>query len=963
MNPTAIYSKTGKGVQEAAGKTSLLARGDRAVLSAIDGRATFEDLQGKFEKMGADKLQALIEKLDKDGFVREVSAGAASAAPPRPATTMRPAAPAKPPPAAGGHEELDFTQAMKIQSRTAAPPPPPPPQQDLAAKAREEAERKEKEQEGLDYRKRHEADAKVKVEAEAKAKAAAAEARTRAEAEARTRAEAETRARLEAESEAKVKAAREAAVRATVEAKTRADTEAKARAEAEAKLAAERKAREEAERRAKEEGDRRAREAEERARKEAEEKARREQEELRRQLEEAHRAREEAERKAKEEAERRKREDEERRKREEEDRRRREEDEARRKREEEAARKKREEEEARRKREEDESRRKREEEDSRRKREDEERARRQAEAATGSVRTIEPKAPEPKAPEPKAPEAKAPPAIDDSLLADLESFSQREDEERRAKEEAERKAKEEKARLAREDEERRKREEEAARRKAEEERRRREEEARRAREEEERREREEEARTRQEEAERKQRAKEAVAAKMAAQQQPAGDDIGVSEEDLDMDDVKRDERALSAEARRRERERELEEASKGRKGPGAAPAEPRKPLKLGKPLAIGVFALLVLVIGGVHVMPISTGNYEKAASEALGQPVKIGGARLSVITGIELKLERVAIGEGTTIGLVRASVGVGSLLGEQKSFGRVELENATIAQHMLGDALLGALQGDRLRIARVVLRQAKLDGAVTLPALDGEIVIGGDGKVQGAKLTGPDKLVVQLSPKGGDIAFDASAGSIAIPFVPALTLADFGMKGSATRQGMSIAEFDGRVYDGVISGTARIAWGASWTVDGTVKARGVNAAVFAPALVSEGKGEGSGTFTMSGPLPAKLGEGARLEGGFKIEKGVLGSFDLSRALQTSGGQATGRTIFTELSGQVVYDKGLVQMRGITVAAGALNAGASLDVGTDGTLVGRVIADLKTPAKMLRETLNLSGKVTEPQLRR
>ena len=957
MNPTAIYSKTGKGVQEAAGKTSLLARGDRAVLSAIDGRATFEDLQGKFEKMGADKLQALIEKLDKDGFVREVSAGAASAAPARPAATMRPAAPAKPPPAAGGHEELDFTQAMKIQSRTAAPPPPPPPQQDLAAKARDEAERKAKEQEGLDYRKRHEAEAKAKAEAEANAKAAA-EARVRAEAEARTRAEAETRARLEAESEAKVKAAREAAVRATVEAKTRADTEAKARAEAEAKLAAERKAREESERRAKEEGDRRAREAEERARKEAEEKARREQEELRRQLEEAHRAREEAERKAKEDAERRKREDEERRKREEEDRRRREEDEARRKREEEAARKKREEEEARRKREEDESRRKREEEDSRRKREDEERARRQAEAATGSVRTIEPRAPEA-----KAPEAKAPPAIDDSLLADLESFSQREDEERRAKEEAERKAKEEKARLAREDEERRKREEEAARRKAEEERRRREEEARRAREEEERREREEEARTRQEEAERKQRAKEAVAAKMAAQQQPAGDDIGVSEEDLDMDDVKRDEKALSAEARRRERERELEEASKGRKGPGAAPAEPRKPLKLGKPLAIGVFALLVLVIGGVHVMPISTGNYEKAASEALGQPVKIGGARLSVITGVELKLERVAIGEGTTIGLVRASVGVGSLLGEQKSFGRVELENATIAQHMLGDALLGALQGDRLRIARVVLRQAKLDGAVTLPALDGEIVIGGDGRVQGGKLTGPDKLVVELSPKGGDIAFDASAGSIAIPFVPALTLADFGMKGSATRQGMSIAEFDGRVYEGVISGTARIAWGANWTVDGTVKARGVNAAVFAPALVSEGKGEGSGTFTMSGPLPAKLGEGARLEGGFKIEKGVLGSFDLSRALQTSGGQATGRTIFTELSGQVVYDKGLVQMRGITVAAGALNAGASLDVGTDGTLVGRVIADLKTPAKMLRETLNLSGKLTEPQLRR
>ena len=39
MKPSAIYSKSGKGVQEASGKTSLLKRADRTVLSAIDGRA------------------------------------------------------------------------------------------------------------------------------------------------------------------------------------------------------------------------------------------------------------------------------------------------------------------------------------------------------------------------------------------------------------------------------------------------------------------------------------------------------------------------------------------------------------------------------------------------------------------------------------------------------------------------------------------------------------------------------------------------------------------------------------------------------------------------------------------------------------------------------------------------------------------------------------------------------------
>ena len=53
MNPTAIYSKTGKGVQESSGKTSLLSRADRAVLTQIDGKTTFADLQIKFYKLDA----------------------------------------------------------------------------------------------------------------------------------------------------------------------------------------------------------------------------------------------------------------------------------------------------------------------------------------------------------------------------------------------------------------------------------------------------------------------------------------------------------------------------------------------------------------------------------------------------------------------------------------------------------------------------------------------------------------------------------------------------------------------------------------------------------------------------------------------------------------------------------------------------------------------------------------------
>jgi len=139
--------------------------------------------------------------------------------------------------------------------------------------------------------------------------------------------------------------------------------------------------------------------------------------------------------------------------------------------------------------------------------------------------------------------------------------------------------------------------------------------------------------------------------------------------------------------------------------------------------------------------------------------------------------------------------------------------------------------------------------------------------------------------------------------------------------------------------------------------------VFAPALVSEGKVEGRGAYNMSGANPAALYESARMQGDFKIEQGVLGSFDLTRALQTGGNQSQGRTVFTELTGQAVYDKGAVQIRNVSITAGAMSAGASIDIDANGGLAGRVAAEVKAATQTLRATLNLSGKVQDPVIRK
>jgi hypothetical protein len=362
-------------------------------------------------------------------------------------------------------------------------------------------------------------------------------------------------------------------------------------------------------------------------------------------------------------------------------------------------------------------------------------------------------------------------------------------------------------------------------------------------------------------------------------------------------------------------------------------------------------------------MPISTEDYERAASEALGRPVKIGSARLSLLTGLQLNFKDVKIGDGVTIASVAGSPEFGSLRGEKKIFSRIDLEGVKLPQEALGEVLFARVKGDNFAVGRVVVKQLELEGPVPLPKpLEADLAFDPDGKLRSATVRGPDTLLARITPKDAAIEFEMTASGFPLPVVPEVTLSDFGMKGTASQRGMSIAEWGGKLLGGGISGTANVRWGRTWNVEGLITVRNINAAVFAPALLSEGKAEGSGKFSMSGAEPSKLATTGRVEGSFTVSMGVLGSFDLPRAIQTAGKTVNGRTQFAEMNGQGVYDRGAVALRNVTIGAGALNVGASADIAQGGALSGRIVADMKTASQTLRATLNLGGTVREPQVR-
>src|SRR5467141_600324 len=852
MRPNAIYSKSGKGVQEASGKTSLLKREHRAVLAAIDGRATLADVAQKSGNEYDTDFQRLIIQLDKDGFIREVSSGAAAG----PA-----AGAAKPAGKLDTAIDLDFSSLASSQKANTAPqptrPPPPPapkaPAVDMAAKAA--AERRAKEQESALHRARKEAEEKALAERE----------RQRAEAEAKVRAETEAKLRLEVEKKLREEAAHNVRADAVAKAKARREQE-----ELRQRLEEERKAREEIERKAREEA--------ERIRQEAEERARREMEVLRQQIEEDRKAREEAERRSREEM-------------------------------------------------------------SRARLEADERARR---AEERKHKPSEPPAEAPPAP-PRPQPAPGSDKFADSLFADLESFNKREEESRQKDEETERAKMEERLRKAREMEERRAREEEEQR-KAEEKQLAREEAERRAREEEERLARENEERERKFREEEDKRARESEERSRKAKEE----EILAAKTRGDMpsgDSSLQDRRAKAL-----------------KRGPGVAAAYRRQERNWGKPVTITLLVILGAALGALHVIPISTADYEKAAREALGQPVRVGSGRISLWRGVHYEFKDVRIGERVRIAEARAFPALDALFDEKKVFKRVELEGAAVPQDMLGEALFARANGENFTLGRIVAKQLKLEGPLPLPPLDVDVVLDATGVPRVASLAGPENLVANLSSKGAELEFEMSATRFALPIAPALSLDQFGMKGTLTRRGMNISSWDGAALNGSVSGTAQVRWGSTWNVEGVVTARGINAAVFAPALLSEGRGEGTGRFWMTGAEPAKLASGGRLEGNFTVNKGVLGSFDLSRAIQTGGRQVTGRTQFTEMNGQAIYNAGAVALRNVNIGAGALNAGASVDIAQSGALSGRIVIDVRTSTQALRAILILGGTVKEPQVK-
>jgi uncharacterized protein involved in outer membrane biogenesis len=338
-------------------------------------------------------------------------------------------------------------------------------------------------------------------------------------------------------------------------------------------------------------------------------------------------------------------------------------------------------------------------------------------------------------------------------------------------------------------------------------------------------------------------------------------------------------------------------------------------------------------------------------------------------------LEDVVIGEArdVKIATARAVPELSSLFAERKVLSNLELDSVTADVQLLPrlPAWFAPGSGKSLQVAQVVLRNVKLEGTPTaLPAFGGEVRLGMTGEFAKAALRSEDgKLRVDLRNKTDGMEADFSARGWRLPFGPGIDFEEVTGKGWLSGKELTLNELTARLYGGTATGRATLVWNSPWTLTGDFNASQLDLAAALKAFTRDfratGRLDASGRYAAQSAVLGRLLAEPQVEAGFKVERGEIENFDLTRALQTAAAGSSvrgGKTQFAQLSGTVKVTSKSYQYRQLALSSGLLLANGTTDMGPSGDLAGRLNVELAAKPNPIRALVAVSGKLSDPQLK-
>lgn len=404
--------------------------------------------------------------------------------------------------------------------------------------------------------------------------------------------------------------------------------------------------------------------------------------------------------------------------------------------------------------------------------------------------------------------------------------------------------------------------------------------------------------------------------------------------------------------------------------PARVASEPKRRRLAVPRWALVLVTLLACVGAGAYwLSPLfDTDRYAQAASRMVGRPVSIGGVGVEFAPAPAIRLTDVRVGGGSTFRADSVDIMLvpATLLDPGHALHAIRMRGAMATTDEL-HALLGTPAKDpgALGLRSVEAHDVKIvDRYWTLSGLSVRASVGPHGDLgQLVVATAQGDTRATFTPAGTGVAnVEISAGRLR-PFGADFELLEFGARGTYSAQELVLADFDGRILQGVVKGQARIRPGSVWHAEGTVEARGMELAALSKHLLRDGQFSAKARFNSSAPGPDKLFSVGMLEGAITADRGSILGVDISRVAQ---GEALprGTTPFTELFASFRADAGLKQIAAnVRFRSNRVAGVATLHVDAKQVLTGQMSGELATPAGPLRGTVNLSGTAAKLGLSR
>ncbi|MFN0302908.1 MAG: hypothetical protein ACKVQU_21440 [Burkholderiales bacterium] len=374
-----------------------------------------------------------------------------------------------------------------------------------------------------------------------------------------------------------------------------------------------------------------------------------------------------------------------------------------------------------------------------------------------------------------------------------------------------------------------------------------------------------------------------------------------------------------------------------------------------------VSGFMVWLMHGLEVARV-----EAAASAELGAPVRIRDVALSVWPRPAVVLRDVAVGADGHFkaATVRAILNPSALIGGDRPYSRIEVQDAVIASEFLwtlgSESRTHALPHsfDLVQFADATI----VDTHWSFTGLSAAATMARSGQMQSLKVQNADRSVsVTLSPEGSRKAAVAITAKFFQPGPASIAMSGVVAEGTMTPDALLIRAFEGQASGGSVRGAAQLRSGPRWSLDGRIEARSLYLAGVAPALFRGGKANGQARFAMSGPSLGELFLAPTMSGLATIHDGAIAGFDLSRGIQGSNG-AGGATAFSQGSANFQLSNNRLAVTGIRFGNATLSVDGNADIDAQGNFTGRLLATLSTPGAPLTGDFALGGTFARPVIK-